>query len=103
MVMGKDNFDHIINFRATDDMYKKLIEYLKQTGETISAVMRQATYDYLKFKRFIEENGLHENSVADETTGRVTTTPPEGVMYCDGDHCELPFDYKLKKDEKHDG
>ena len=56
----KKNLDKVINFRATEEMYKSLMEYLKQTGDTISAVMRQATYDYLKFKEFIKENSYKE-------------------------------------------
>jgi len=56
----KENLNKVINFRATEELYKSLIKYLKQTGETVSAVMRQATYDYLKFKKAIEENGLIE-------------------------------------------
>jgi hypothetical protein len=53
----KENLNKIINFRSTEKMYEDLIKYLKQTGETVSAFMRQATYDYLKFKKVIEENG----------------------------------------------
>jgi len=56
----KKNLDKIINFRATEEMYKSLMKYLKQTGETVSAVMRQATYDYLKFKEVMEKNGYKE-------------------------------------------
>jgi len=52
----KKNLDKVINFRATEEMYKSLMKYLKQTGETVSAVMRQATYDYLKFKEALEKN-----------------------------------------------
>jgi len=54
----KKNLDKVINFRATEEMYKSLMKYLKQTGETVSAVMRQATYDYLKFKEALEKNGF---------------------------------------------
>lgn len=54
--MNEKKLDHIINFRATEKMYEDLIKYLKQTGETVSMFMRQATYDYLKLKKAIEEN-----------------------------------------------
>ena len=56
----KETLNKIINFRATEEMYKSLIKYLKQTGETVSSFMRQATYDYLKLKKAIEENGFVE-------------------------------------------
>ena len=54
--MNEEKLDHIINFRATEKMYEDLIKYLKQTGETVSVFMRQATYDYLKLKKAMEEN-----------------------------------------------
>ena len=57
MTEDKENLDHMINFRSTEQMYKKLMNYLKQTGETISMFMRQATYDYLLLKKAMEENG----------------------------------------------
>jgi len=52
----KEKLDHVINFRATEKMYVTLMSYLKMTGETISRFMREATYDYLKLKKSIEEN-----------------------------------------------
>ena len=54
--MSEEKLDRMINFRATDKMYKSLMDYLKMTGETISRFMREATYDYLKLKESIEEN-----------------------------------------------
>jgi len=54
------NLSKVINFRATEKMYEDLIKYLKQTGETISVFMRQATYDYLKLKKAMEENSFVE-------------------------------------------
>jgi len=57
MSEDKEKLDHIINFRATEKLYKELMDYLKQTGETISSIIRQATYDYLKLKKVMEENG----------------------------------------------
>jgi len=56
----KENLNKIINFRATEKMYEDLIKYLKQTGETVSMFMRQATYDYLKLKKAMEENDFVE-------------------------------------------
>jgi len=56
----KENLNKIINFRATEKMYEDLIKYLKQTGETVSVFMRQATYDYLKLKKAMEENDFVE-------------------------------------------
>jgi len=56
----KENLNKVINFRATEEMYNKLMEYLKLTGDTISKVMRLATYDYLKFKHSLVENGYKE-------------------------------------------
>jgi len=58
--MTEDKLKHIINFRSTEKMYQDLIQYLKQTGETVSVFMRQATYDYLKLKKAMEENGFSE-------------------------------------------
>jgi len=52
----KEKLDHVINFRSTEKMYVTLMNYLKMTGETISRFMREATYDYLKLKKSIEEN-----------------------------------------------
>jgi len=57
---GKETLNKVINFRATEKMYKDLIKYLKQTGETVSMFMRQATYDYLKLKKAMEENSFVE-------------------------------------------
>ena len=54
----KENLNKVINFRATEAMYKSLMDYLKQTGKSISSFMRQATFDYLQFKEAMEENGF---------------------------------------------
>lgn len=87
----KDKLDHIINFRATEKMYKDLIEYLRQTGETISAVMRQATYDYLRFKQVMEENGYGKTKHEPEPKKKEekVNSPPQEIMFCDGDKCEI--------------
>ena len=58
MTEEKERLEHMINFRATEELYKSLINYLKVTGETISVFMRQATYDYLKLQKAIKENGI---------------------------------------------
>lgn len=54
--MSEKKLDHTINFRATEEMYKDLIKYLKKAGKTISTVMRQATYEYLKLQEHIKKN-----------------------------------------------
>jgi len=56
-VSSKDNLTEKINFRVTEDVYKKLMAYLEETQKSISAVMRQATYDFLRLKEVFEENG----------------------------------------------
>jgi len=85
--MNEEKLDRIINFRATEKMYKDLMRYLKQTGDTISAFMRQATYDYLKLKKAFEENGfkIKEEKKKQE---KINAPPPE-IMYCDSDKCEI--------------
>ena len=96
----KEKLDHMINFRATEEMYKDLIKYLEIAGKTISTVMRQATFDYLKLQRSIKKNGYGKSKPIKEKKVEVKTiTPPEGAMYCDSDHCELPPDY-LKQNKK---
>ncbi len=57
----KEKLDHVINFRSTEEMYKDLIKYLKHAGKTISTVMRQATWDYLKLQEAIKKNGYKES------------------------------------------
>ena len=56
MAEDKEKLDHVINFRTTEKIYNSLIIYLKQANKSISAVMRQATYDFLKLKKAMEEN-----------------------------------------------
>lgn len=86
----KKNLDKVINFRATEEMYKSLIKYLKQTGETISSFMRQATYDYLKFKEIMEENGYDKTKPMEEKEVKEKiNAPPQAIMYCDSEHCEI--------------
>ena len=86
----KERLDHLINFRSTEKMYKELIDYLKQTGETISMFMRQATYDYLKLKEAIKKNGYGKEKPKEEKKYQnKINAPPQAVMYCDSDHCEV--------------
>ena len=58
----KENLNKVINFRAPEEMYKSLMDYLKQTGKSISSFMSQATFDYLQFKDAMEENGFGKES-----------------------------------------
>ncbi len=57
MLEEKEILNKTINFRATEDMYKSLINYLENANKTISVFMREITYDYLKFKKVLKENG----------------------------------------------
>ena len=57
----KEILNKTINFRATEKIYKALMTYLKQTGDSISSVMRIATHDYLKLKKMIKENGYEDS------------------------------------------
>ena len=53
----KEILNKVINFRATEEMYESLLKYLEHANKTISVFMREITYDYLKFKKAIKENG----------------------------------------------
>jgi len=57
LITSKENLDKKINFRLTEKIYKKLISYLEKSQKSISSVMRQATYDFLKIKEVFENNG----------------------------------------------
>jgi len=90
MTDDKQKLDHVINFRATEKLYNELMIYLKQTGETISSIIRQATYDYLKLKKAMEENGYVKNESIKEKKEEVKiNSPPQEIMYCDSEHCEI--------------
>lgn len=86
----KEKLDHLINFRATEDMYKSLIKYLEHANKTISVFMREITYDYIKFKKVVKENGYgHSEPVKKKKQPEVKiNAPPQAIMYCDSDHCE---------------
>lgn len=96
----KKKLDHVINFRATEDMYESLIKYLKHANKTISTFMREIAYDYLKFKKYIKENGFTEKKPKKkkvEEEVKVDLDQIEANKFCDGDSCELPPDYMIKK------
>lgn len=104
--MSEDKLDHIINFRSTEKMYQDLMNYLKQTGETISMFMRQATYDYLLLKKAMEENGYGKPNRLQTKIGKTEVkinAPPQEIMFCDSDHCEVIPQEKIKEAvDKHD-
>lgn len=89
MTEEKERLDRLINFRSTEKMYEDLIKYLKQTGETISTFMRQATYDYLRLKRSIEKNGYGKSKPIKKKVEKKINAPPQGILYCDSEHCEI--------------
>lgn len=97
----KEKLDHLINFRATEEMYESLIKYLKRANKTISVVMREITYDYLKFKKVLKENGYgHSEPVKKkkEPEVKVDLEQIEANKFCDGPSCGLPPNYlKVKK------
>lgn len=106
MTEDKDKLDHTINFRSTEKMFKELMNYLKQTGETISVFMRQATYDYLLFKKAMEENGYGKVGRSEIKIGnteiKINAPPPE-IMYCDSERCGEVIPQKIKEAvDKHD-
>ena len=86
----KEKLNKVINFRATEEMYKSLMDYLKQTGKSISSFMRQATFDYLQFKEAMEKNGFGKTKHIKKKKPEVKiNAPPQGIMYCDSEHCEI--------------
>jgi len=58
----KEKLDRSINFRSTEKMYKDLIKYLQGTEKTISTVIRQATFEYLRLQEHIKKNGYGDNT-----------------------------------------
>ena len=79
MAEKKNNLDKTINFRMTKNIYECMLQYLKFTGESISELMRKITYDYLKIKKFVEENG----GIIEEITDKpkiVINAPPQGIL-----------------------
>ena len=100
MTEEKERLDHLINFRATEDMYKSLIDYLKNANKSISVFMREITYDYLKFKKIIKEDGFKKSKPKKKKDEEIIVDLEqiEANKFCDGDSCELPPDYMRKKD-----
>ncbi len=98
--MTEEKLDHMINFRATEEMYKDLIKYLKKANKSISTVMRQATWDYLKLKEAMKENGFAEKKPKKKPKKKqevkVDLDQIEANKFCDSDHCELPPEYLIK-------
>ena len=90
MVENKEKLDHVINFRSTEKIYNTLMDYLEQTNKSISGVMRQATYDFLKLKKMIKENGYGKSEpLKKKKQEAVINAPPDGIMFCDSEHCEI--------------
>ncbi len=90
MAEDKEKLDHVINFRETEKIYKALMNYLKQTGDTISSVMRIATHDFLMLKKVIKKNGYGiDESKKKKKQEAVINAPPDGIMFCDSEHCEI--------------
>ena len=87
---SKDNLTEKINFRVTKEVYEKFMAYLKQTQETISTVMREATYDFLKLKEVFEDNGyVEEIEKEEEVYSSEDLAQIEANKFCDGDSCEV--------------
>lgn len=90
MAEDKEKLDHVINFRSTEKIYNSLMIYLKQANKSISAVMRQATYDFLKLKKVINENGYGTSEPKKKNKQEaVINAPPDGIMFCDSEHCKI--------------
>ncbi|KKM61870.1 hypothetical protein LCGC14_1527390 [marine sediment metagenome] len=51
----RENRDKNINFRLAEKLYEDTLELIKNTNESISALMRHILYDYLRFKKVIKE------------------------------------------------
>jgi len=87
---SKENLDRKINFRVTEEVYEKLMAYLKHTQDTISVVMRRATYDFLKLKKVFEDNDyVEEIEIKEEVYSTEDLAQIEANKFCDGDSCEI--------------
>ena len=87
---SKENLDRKINFRVTEEVYEKLMAYLKHTQDTISVVMRRATYDFLKLKKVFEDNDyVEEIEKEEEVYSTEDLAQIEANKFCDGDSCEV--------------
>jgi len=91
MSQEKEKLDHMINFRATEEMYESLLKYLKHVNKTVSVFMREITYDYLKFKKAIKENGYKESKLVKKKSPEIKMDLEqiEANKFCDGDSCLL--------------
>lgn len=87
---SKENLDRKINFRVTEEVYEKLMAYLKHTQDTISVVMRRATYDFLKLKKVFEDNDyVEEIKKEEELYSTEDLAQIEANKFCDGDSCAV--------------
>jgi len=95
LISSKENLDRKINFRVTEEVYKKLMAYLKHTQDTISVVMREATYDFLKLKEVFEENGyvvaiIKKEKKEEEEYSTEDLAQIEANKFCDADgKCDI--------------
>lgn len=80
---AKEIHDKNINFRATTKMYEDIMKYLKNTGETISTLMRHMTYDYLRFKKAIQETEEPKKEKPERNELEVEYHGSEKVKYDD--------------------
>ena len=84
---SEENLTEKINFRVSETVYKKLMTYLEETQQTISKMMREATYDFLRLKKVFEENGYVKKEKKRKKAN--PNVPSPAVMFCDGDRCEI--------------
>ncbi|KKK65799.1 hypothetical protein LCGC14_2970480 [marine sediment metagenome] len=54
-MVDKETYNKNINFRSTEKMYLDLIKILEGTKTSVSELMRHIVYDYLRFKKVIDE------------------------------------------------
>lgn len=96
----KEKLDHLINFRATEEMYVDLLKYLENANKTISVFMREITYDFLKFKESMKENGYNNEHIVKKEMYeiKVDLDQIEANKFCDGDSCEVPPMEMIKKE-----
>ena len=90
---SKENLTEKINFRVTEEVYKKLMAYLEDTKKSISTAMRQATYDFLRLKEVFEANGYVEGKTKKKKKEEVYSSEDlaqiEANKFCDGDSCMI--------------
>ena len=59
----KEILNKVINFRISEKMYESLLKYLKDTDKSISRIIREATYDYLRLKELIKKIDYKESDL----------------------------------------